>query len=453
MTIFKRRRLFFWLIKAYFKKSGHIIALSFFFGLIVFFVIVSSSKFLLRLLPTSKKMTIGMIGAYTSDTLPPLIAAKLSRGLTKIAADGSVIPDIAESWKITESGKVYEFYLKKDILFNDGKPLVSDDITYNFSGVTVNRPNKFSIVYRLQDSYSPFLVTVSRPIFKKNFIGVGEYKVDNAEVNGNFIQSLRIISNKDKFISDTYQFYRDQETLKTAFAMGEVSKAVGLTDTFLQKQSFAAFPQVKIRKTTDYSKLVTLFFNTRDASLSDKKLRNGLAYALPDRFPMGKRVFLPYSPQFIYFDNKLPDKKQDLAHSNLLLNPVKESNKGNIPELVIKVLEKYKSTAVIIAKEWEKVGIKAKIETVSTVPQEFQIYLGEFTLPKDPDQYALWHSRQQNNITNYESKRIDKLLEDGRRETDFQKREEIYSSFQKYLLDDSPAAFLYFPYEYSVSRH
>ena len=73
-------------------------------------------------------------------------------------------------------------------------------------------------------------------------------------------------------------------------------------------------------------------------------------------------------------------------------------------------------------------------------------------LPHDPDQYALWHSGQTNNISKYKSMRIDKLLEDGRSITDAEKRVNIYSDFQKYLIDDSPATFVYFPYVYTLSR-
>jgi peptide/nickel transport system substrate-binding protein len=73
-------------------------------------------------------------------------------------------------------------------------------------------------------------------------------------------------------------------------------------------------------------------------------------------------------------------------------------------------------------------------------------------LPYDPDMYTIWHSGQVNNITHYKNVRIDKLLEDGRQATDENKRIQIYADVQKYLLDDAPAAFLYFPYSYTVSR-
>ena len=71
----------------------------------------------------------------------------------------------------------------------------------------------------------------------------------------------------------------------------------------------------------------------------------------------------------------------------------------------------------------------------------------------DPDQYTLWHSGQMNNITNYKNLRIDKLLEDGRQTVDIQSRIKIYADFQKYLLDDAPATFLYFPDIYTVTRN
>ncbi len=78
--------------------------------------------------------------------------------------------------------------------------------------------------------------------------------------------------------------------------------------------------------------------------------------------------------------------------------------------------------------------------------------MGDFYLPRDPDQYTLWHSGQKNNITKYKNLRIDKLLEDGRKTVDLDERKTIYADFQKYLIDDVPAVFLYFPTEYQIKR-
>ena len=63
-----------------------------------------------------------------------------------------------------------------------------------------------------------------------------------------------------------------------------------------------------------------------------------------------------------------------------------------------------------------------------------------------PDQYYLWHATQtKTNLTKYDSKRVDKDLEDGRKTVKEEDRKVKYFDFQKTILEDAPAAFLYFP--------
>ena len=120
--------------------------------------------------------------------------------------------------------------------------------------------------------------------------------------------------------------------------------------------------------------------------------------------------------------------------------------------LTIDALTKYEASAKQIAEIWKKLNIDVKIKVTDKVPSVFQIFLGEFNVPSDPDQYALWHSDQINNITHYSNLRIDKILEDGRKELDIEKRKIIYADFQKYMVVDPPASFLFFPYTYEVTR-
>ena len=56
---------------------------------------------------------------------------------------------------------------------------------------------------------------------------------------------------------------------------------------------------------------------------------------------------------------------------------------------------------------------------------------GNVDIPKDPDQYSLWHSTQTStNISHLKNARIDKLLEDGRTELDQEIRKKIYLDFR-----------------------
>jgi peptide/nickel transport system substrate-binding protein len=111
------------------------------------------------------------------------------------------------------------------------------------------------------------------------------------------------------------------------------------------------------------------------------------------------------------------------------------------------------SKAEKISDYWKELSIETSVSVTSTVPTEYQAFLAIVDIPKDPDQYALWHSTQvETNISKYENPRIDKLLEDGRLELDLEERRKIYLDFQRFLIEDSPATFLFHPVYYSVSR-
>ncbi len=448
-----RRRYLFWLIKAYIKRWGKQFFLFFLIGLGIFLLLVNFYPLLLQLIPTHRKTIIGISGAYRTENMPSFIVNKIAKGLTKVSQGGTISPDLASSWKISNKGKRYTFYLKKDITFSDGEPFTSDKVSYSFSKVTIKKPSPYTIEFNLKEPYAPFLVTVSRPIFYKNLIGVGDYKIHKLELNGEFLKTIQLVSRKDSLQNETYIFYPTIDALKTAMALGEITKIARVNTVTLQTVDFSKFQNISIKKQVNYGTLVTLFYNTQDPLLSDKKIRNGLTYALPDTFGEGIRTYNPYPPKSKYSNPDTAARRQDLNHASLLVSSALEQASASAkPKITITSLEKYKTTAETISKAWEKLGFIVTINDADTIPDQFQVFLGEFNVPKDPDQYTLWHSAQANNITKLRNLRIDKLLEDGRKTVDDEERIKIYTDFQKYLLDEAPASFLYFPQEYELIR-
>ncbi len=423
----------------------------FVFGLLVFFALRIITQVIPSAFPFIQRETIGMTGTFTINDLPSPILNMVSRGLTSVSLDGTVKPAIAASWKIGGNGREYTFFLRRGIYFPDGTHLTSKNVTYNFSDASITRPDDYTIKFKLKDAYSPFLVTVSRPIFKKGFVGLGEYSIKSIKLNGNFVTSIDLVSNGIEKRVAKYQFFPTEDAVKTAFVMGEVSRIIGIRDGTFKKTTLSSFKSVTTNRVLNDQQLITLFYNTQDRVLSEKKVREALVYAIPDVFPNGERNPSPFSPRS-WADQGTNIHLQDIEHAKNLLATSNNATGSSNLKFVIKTLSQYKEIAKILVGSFKKIGIDTKVEVVETIPSNFQMFLGDINLAKDPDQYVLWHSGQNNNISGYKNLRIDKLLEDGRKTSDINERKKIYSDFEKYILDDPPASFLYLPYTYEISR-
>src|SRR5690606_21719536 len=57
--------------------------------------------------------------------------ANLFEGLTRIDAQGQVQPALAESWEISDDGKVYTFKLRTGAKFHDGTDFNADDVKFS----------------------------------------------------------------------------------------------------------------------------------------------------------------------------------------------------------------------------------------------------------------------------------------------------------------------------------
>ena len=101
--------MLYWLIREYIRKSGRIILFSFLIGLSIFFLLRYIFASYISKIPIGTAESIGIVGAYTLENLPPAIIGELSRGLTVDTLDQSLRGDLATKWKIQDNGKTYLF--------------------------------------------------------------------------------------------------------------------------------------------------------------------------------------------------------------------------------------------------------------------------------------------------------------------------------------------------------
>ena len=80
------------------------------------------------------------------DNFNPLlddVRVWLYDGLVRFDEEMNPIPDLAESWEVSEDGTVYTFKLRDGVVFHDGTPLSADDVIYTAQltlDETVNSP-------------------------------------------------------------------------------------------------------------------------------------------------------------------------------------------------------------------------------------------------------------------------------------------------------------------------
>lgn len=425
-------RYFYRLIQEFIKRFSIVIIGGIVVGVFVFLI-------LSLILPSAETthQRIGIVGRFTTDNLPSEITTRISSGLTKIGSDGNVSPALAKSWEPSDDGKTWTFYLDENARWQDEHDFKSQDINYEFSDATIKFINDNEVQFKLDSVFSAFPIVVAKPIFKRGLIGTSKWKVKNITLSGEFVQKIVLIDGaKNKL---TYKFYPSDERVKLAFKMGEI-------DVFKigeNPESFNSWRHVTITEEIKYDNLVVIFINNDDEKLNNKEIRQALNYAISKDNLNGPRALSPISPNSWSFN---PQVKQYL----------KDEEKGkSLKDLNLKLstLPNLLDFAEYIKAEWESFGAVVEIEVVSDVPKEYQTFLATMDIPKDPDQYSLWHSTQDlTNISRVKNPRLDKLLEDGRTELDQEARKKIYLDFQRFIVEEVPAIFLYHPKVFYVSR-
>ena len=143
--------------------------------------------------PTPSAMTaerilrVGTVGSIS--TLDPLYAtdpaerdaiALLFRGLTRLGPAGTIQPDLASAWDVSEDGKTWTFDLRDDVRWHDGEPVTADDVVFTirslqhpdydgpfgnpFRGLTVERLGPYQVRFVLDAPLASFLSATSQPI-------------------------------------------------------------------------------------------------------------------------------------------------------------------------------------------------------------------------------------------------------------------------------------------------
>lgn len=440
--MFKKVRLFFLIFFAFLQKEKFPLVLSMIGGALIFLFVFK----VLPYIPKPKNVQkIGIVGNYNFDNLPEYILQYASSGLTKMDEKGLAQPALAKEWQTQKNNKIYIFTLADEIFWQDGAKVTTKDFDLQLPGVVTEVIADKTLKFTLEESFSPFPSLLAAPLFKEGYVGTGKYQIKKVSYAGNHIQAIFMVG-QDKNI--LFNFYPTLDIALQAFKLGEIDTLKDLYENpFPEKWS----SNLIIKKSIQDDQYVGLFFNLRDKFLSDKNLRQALAYAAP-KGNENARTISPINPNSYAFNSDVKRYDVDLESAKRLFEKSKENFADQPIELTLHTSSNFVAQAEKIKKEWQKLGAQVDVKFIDRIPDNFQILLIASQIPADPDQYPFWHSTQLSNLTGYKSPKVDKILEDARKTSNKIERKEKYLDFQKFLLEDAPVVFLYHPEMLQVSR-
>ena len=285
-------------------------------------------------------------------------------GLMKYNEEGKIVPDLAQDYKVPDKGKIYEFTLKENLLWEDSQPLGVDDVIFTIKtiqnplikspfraswlGVKVEKISERVVRFELKNPSAVFLENCTLKILPQhiwesisyqNFplsiynlkpIGSGPYKLKKiTQDETGTIKSLELVRNpnysgKMPYISKIiFKFFDNENELISAFNSGEINGLSLLSPKSYQNLKNSNFWEYSLSLPRYFS----IFFNEqKNKILSEENVRKALNYGTNKKeiiekvlFGQGKIVNSPILPEIYGFEKPTKVYNFDLEKAKKLL--------------------------------------------------------------------------------------------------------------------------------------
>lgn len=446
---------------------------------------------------------INNLNPLFSSTDAEISAGKLIfSSLLSYDTNGRLQGEVAESYKVDASGKMYTVNLRPDIRWHDGKPLTADDVVFtinamknpatgsrhysSWQSIEVAASGPHQVTFTLPTSYAPFASAMTFPILPGHILG----KIPPEQLQENdfstkpvgsgpfkFIDLLTIDTNKDKKAlqltsNDDYwqgrpklsrfslYAYGSREDLANAVQRREVNAASGVKVAAIGLKNEDAVLNNGVFALLKTDSIILKDANVRKAlvrGLDRQKIREQLG----GKSVLEGPIINSQTPQA----SKVAQLGYNFAGANKILDASKwlknqegiRTKGGQALELRVVAVDtsNYRKLTKLLVQQWRKLGIKMEVQLIDPEqiqqiilrPRAYDILVYELSMGGDPDGYAFWHSSQASdsglNFSDYESSSADDALVTARGRTDIQSRDSKYETFAKSWVADVPAIALY----------
>ena len=420
------------------------------------------------------------------------VADNLYSGLLALNNNEEIIPDLAESWEISEDGLTYTFHLRPEVKWHDGEAFTSEDVKFTYEMIIENEgylakdlsivssmecPDENTIVITLKEASAPFLASLawySNSILPKhlyegvedwttceaattNPIGTGPFKYVESksgvsitlERNWDYFGGQPIL---DKVI---YVVSTDADTTYQAFLNGEIDY---ITDVPAANVSTLEADSAYKIGCLSAARRYQMCFNMNGTYTKDLAVRQAIAKAIDRQEISAKGTNGLQAPAYGFYppfldwayNDQADIGSKDTAMAVQLLEDAgytKDAD-GYYMHLTLEVFSggTYADCGKVIKSQLDAVGIDVTIEELEEGAWVEKVFSGNYDLcilagmqGPDPDNMTNRIGTGGGlNVSFYSNAEVDDLLAQARVTSDQEERGAMYKQIQQILSEDLP---------------
>lgn len=418
--------------------------------------------------------------AGAAGAIDEILYANVFEGLTRIGPNGEVLPGLAESWEVSEDGKVYTFKLRAGVKFHDGTTFDAEDVKFSldraraedsvnaqkvlFSAidtvevvdpltvkVTLKRPQG-SFLYNMGWGDAVIVAPESAETNKEKPVGTGPFRFDRWARGA----SVTLVRNPDYWGEPAalekaeFRFVPDAAAAVPALLSGDVQAFPNFPASDALEQIKADPRFAVVIGSTEGETILAM--NNAKAPFDNLKVRQAISHAI-DREEiilgasngLGQPIGSHFSPANEAYEDltglyphDAEKAKQLLAEAGLAdgfsatinLPPTTYARVGG--EIVTSQLAEVDIKLEIIPMEWAQ-----WLEQVFT-NKDFDLTIISHTEPNDIDIYG-----RDGYYFGYNNPEFKTVMAELDATVDPEKRNELYRKAQRIIAEDAVNAFLF----------
>lgn len=427
--------------------------------------------------------------ANAASAIGEIVLYNVMETLTKINADGSVSPLLAESWEISPDLRTYTFRLRRGVTFQNGEPFNAQSVKFSFeraggekstnkdkrtyANFSVQAVDEYTVVIinREIDPDLPFILGQATAVILEpksaatnatQPVGTGPFKLENWAKGSSLVLTRwpgYKGAQKPALQRVTFRFISDPAAQAASLLAGDVDAFPRVATRIVAQ--FKANPQFQVILGGSRAKTIVAI-NERRKPLDDVRVRRALLAGIDrkafidgaaDGFgtPIGSH-YVPGAPGFVDttgINPYDPEKARKLLAEAGVKVPLELTMTLPPPPYA-------RQGGEVVVAQLAKIGINVKIQNVEWAQWLSGTYGGGFnydlSIVSHVEPFDLNNYTKADYYWGYKSKAFDELFDKIKNTGNAAERNKLLGDAQRMLATDAANGFMYQPVFPQIAR-